>query len=88
MLCDACGLPVVTSMTSFQPQHGEPVLGGGEPRVTRAQSPEAFVRCRSCGDAVAASVRYLVPVGGSDGFGPGAGSRRPSSSSARPAGPA
>ena len=69
MICDACKLPVVPGMTSVQLQYGELVLGGGELKVKPTQSPEAFVLCRRCGDAVAAYVRYLVQVGGIDGFG-------------------
>ena len=70
MICDACKLPVVPGMTSVQLQYGELVLGGGELKVKPTQSPEAFVLCRRCGDAVAAYVRYVVQAGGIDGFGP------------------
>ena len=70
MICDACKLPVVPSMTSIQLQYGQLALGGGELKVKPTQSPEAFVLCGRCGDAIAAYVRYLVQVGGIDGFGP------------------
>ena len=70
MICDACKLSLVPSMTSIQLEYGELRLDDGELKVKRIQLPQAFVLCHRCGDAVATYVRYLVQVGGIDGFGP------------------